>query len=339
MIKTAGSLFSNLKVLGGLYLGWGIGANDSANIFGTAVATKIVPYRLATILIAIFVFLGSVIQGPGQFEHIDFEGIPGDTTGTAALIATVAAAITVTIITYLAIPSSTSQAAIGGIMGISIAAAGISGVHWDKFLKMLFCWLVNPVMSAVVCIILLKVLGTLINRFIKSAVGRDRICKIGLIVFGCYGAYALGANNVVVTTSAYFQAGMFGPLDTPEATLRAARIAAGLGGIAIAIGALTYSRKVMTTIGTRVTPLHPFSALVVVLTAGVALDFFTRFNIPVSSSQAIVGALIGVSLYDSGNFGNLRELLKIFSGWLLTPFAACLGAMGIAWLMHVLFHS
>jgi inorganic phosphate transporter, PiT family len=337
-MKMLVGLSSHLKVLGGLYLGWGIGANDSANIFGTAVATRIVPYRMATILIAIFVFLGSIIQGPGQFEHIDFEGIPGDTTGTAALIATVAAAITVTIITYLAIPSSTSQAAIGGLMGISIAAAGLSGVHWDKFLKMLFCWLVNPVMSAVVCIILLKVLGRLINRFIKSAVGRDRICKIGLIIFGCYGAYALGANNVVVTTAAYFQAGIFGPLDSPESTLKAARIAAALGGAAIAIGALTYSRKVMTTVGARVTPLYPFSALVVVLTAGVALDFFTRFNIPVSSSQAIVGALIGVSINDRGGLGNIRELLKIFSGWLLTPFAACLGAMGIAWLVHVLVH-
>jgi len=78
---------------------------------------------------------------------------------------------------------------------------------------------------------------------------------------------------------------------------------------------------------------------VVVLTAGVALDFFTRFNIPVSSSQAIVGALIGVSIHDRGGIGNIRELLKIFTGWLLTPFAACLGAMGIAWLAHVLFHN
>jgi inorganic phosphate transporter, PiT family len=342
MIHRVGSLLSHIKVLGGLYLGWGIGANDSANIFGTAVATRIVPYRLATILIAIFVFLGSIIQGPGQFLHIDFSGGPGDTTGTAALIATVAAAITVTIITYLAIPSSTSQAAIGGMMGIAIASAGLSGVHWNKFLSMLFCWLINPIMSAIMAIILLKVLGWLINRFVKSAVGRDRVCKIGLLVFGCYGAYALGANNVVVTTSVYFHAGYFGDVGigaSPAAILKAARIAAGLGGAAIAIGALTYSRKVMTTIGSKVTPLYPFSALVVVLTAGVALDFFTQFNIPVSSSQAIVGALIGVSLHDRGGIGNIRELLKIFSGWLLTPFAACIAAMGAAWLAHVLFHN
>lgn len=66
------------NVLGGHYLGWGSGANDSANIFGTAVATRIDPYRLATILVAIFVIIGSMVQGPGQFEHIDFSGVPGD---------------------------------------------------------------------------------------------------------------------------------------------------------------------------------------------------------------------------------------------------------------------
>jgi inorganic phosphate transporter, PiT family len=95
----------------------------------------------------------------------------------------------------------------------------------------------------------------------------------------------------------------------------------------------------MTTVGARVTPLYPFSALVVVLTAGVALDFFTRFNVPVSSSQAIVGALIGVAINDRGGIGNVRELTRIFLGWLLTPFAACVGAIVIAWLSHLIFHT
>ncbi|HPQ67453.1 MAG TPA: inorganic phosphate transporter, partial [bacterium] len=65
---------SQLKLFGGLYLGWGIGANDSANIFGTAVATKIVSYRAATVLIAVFVVLGALVQGPSQYLGLDFAG-------------------------------------------------------------------------------------------------------------------------------------------------------------------------------------------------------------------------------------------------------------------------
>ena len=321
--------WSHLKIIGGLYLGWGIGANDSANIFGTAVATRIIPYRLATILIAVFVVLGAVLQGPAQYLSLDFSGEAGDTTSTEALLATLATALTVTVITWLAIPASTSQAAVGGLMGIAVSSAGLGGVHWDRFGAMVVCWALNPVLSAVVCYFFLFLLGKIVNRWIRTAIGRDRFCLLGLLGFGCYGAYALGANNVVVTTAAYFHSGTFGP-----PTLTSARWAALAGSLSIAVGALTYSRKVMTTVGCRVTPLNPFSALCVVLTSGVALNIFTLLHIPISSSQAVVGSLIGVSVYDRGGFGNLGELLKIFSGWLLTPFVACLAALFLAWGAH-----
>ncbi len=327
---------SQLKIFGGLYLGWGIGANDSANIFGTAVATRIVSYRTATVLIAVFVVLGAVTQGPSQYLGLDFAGGPGDTTATAALIATLATAVTVTVITWMAIPASTSQAAVGGLMGVAVSSQGLAGVDWAKFLSMLSCWVINPVLSAVICFGLLKVLGFAINRLARTVIGRDRVCFVGLVLFGCYGAFALGANNVVVTTAAYFHCGAFGPVDTPTGALHAARLAALAGSLAIAAGALTYSRKVMMTVGTKVTPLNPFSALVVVLTAGLALNVFSFLHVPVSSSQAVVGALIGVSLHDQGEVGNVRELLRIFGGWLLTPFAACLASLLAAWGLHEL---
>ncbi len=303
---------SGWKILGGLYLGWGIGANDSANIFGTAVATNAVRYRTAIILIAIFVIIGSVVEGPSLFGNMSFST---EATSNMALFATLAAAITVTIITFLSIPTSTSQAAIGAFMGIAIGVSGVSGVDWSKFITMLACWILNPIGCVILCIILLKSLGFVLSRFVKSDLTRDRIYKFGLIIFGCYGAYALGANNVVVTTAPYFQAGMFGPTEGGSA----ARLAATVGGISIAIGALTYSRRVMITIGKKITPLSPFSALVVVLTHSLALHFFTWLKIPVSSSQAVVGAVIGVGLYHGAKTINKITMIKIFLGWLMTP--------------------
>jgi len=204
------SLIANggFKVLGGLYLGWGIGANDSANIFGTAVATNVIRFRNAIILIAIFVVIGSMVEGPGLYEHMSFSS---ETGTNLALAATLAAALTVTLITYLSIPTSTSQAAVGAFMGIAISVSGIGGVQWSKFLTMLICWIINPIACIILCIALLKGLGVLISITVKSRLVRDRIYKFGLIIFGCYGAYALGANNVVVTTAPYYHAGMFGP--------------------------------------------------------------------------------------------------------------------------------
>ena len=312
---------SGYKVLGGLYLGWGIGANDSANIFGTAVATNVIRFRTAIILIAIFVVVGSMLEGPKLFDHLTFSK---ESSSNMALAATLAAAITVTFITYLSIPTSTSQAAVGAFMGIAIGVSGISGVAWSKFITMLICWILNPIACIILCIILLKGIGYLLSRIVRNDLIRDRIYKIGLIIFGCYGAYTLGANNVVVTTAPYYHAGMFGPIGS-----RAAFWAATIGGISIAIGALTYSRRVMITIGKKITPLSPFSAMIVVMTHSLALHFFTQFNIPVSSSQAVVGAVIGVGLFHGAKTINKKTMAKIFAGWLITPLIATLLAFGL----------
>jgi len=163
-----------------------------------------------------------------------------------------------------------------------------------------------------------------LNQLIRNSLVKDRLIKIGLLVFGCYGAYALGANNVVVTTAPYYHAGMFGAMGT-----KAAHWAAAIGGVSIAVGALTYSRRVMATIGKKITPLDPLSALVVVLTHSLALHLFTQVNVPVSSSQAVVGAVIGVGLCHGSNTINKTTLAKIFAGWLATPLIAAV----LAWTM------
>lgn len=318
------------KIFGGLYLGWGIGANDSANIFGTAVATNVLRFRTAVILIALFVIIGSMVEGPGLFDEMVFSS-DSSSSSNLALAATVAAAVTVTVITFLSIPTSTSQAAVGSFMGIAIAISGAGAVDWSKFIKMLICWILNPIASLILCIILLKVVGVMITALVKNDLVRNRIYKIGLIVFGCYGAYALGANNVVVTTAPYYHAGFFDSWAGGTAAFWAATI----GGLSIAVGALTYSRKVMLTIGKKITPLSPFSALIVVITHSLALHFFTQLNVPVSSSQAVVGAVIGVGIYHGANTINSKTLLKIFIGWLATPFLSAGLAFAIASLLLV----
>ena len=311
------------KIFGGLYLGWGIGANDSANIFGPAVATHSVRFRTAVILIAIFVIVGSIVEGPKLFDYMEFSAAAG---ANLALATTLAAALTITIITYLAIPTSTSQAAVGAFMGSAIATSGIHAVQWGKFLTMLSCWILNPIICIIISIILLKSLGYIFSRTIKNTIVRGKIIKLGLIFFGCYGAYALGANNVVVTTAPYYHAGMFGAVGERSSALWAATI----GGFSIALGALTYSRRVMHTVGRKITPLDPFSALVVVLTHALALHFFTQLNVPVSSSQAVVGAVLGVGLIHGSETIDKRTIGKILLGWVITPGIATVLAFLVA---------
>jgi len=252
------------KLFGGLFLGWGVGANDSANIFGTAVATGSVRFRTAVIIIAVFAVLGSCIHGRELFHEMNFSGgnqpaaapaagAPGNApatataaatagqtaaasddplmanaTGTAgkdqsrentiAFYTTLAAAITILIMTYAAIPASCSQAAVGAIIGITICTAGFGQVDWSKLGKMFACWVGNPIGAAICTVVLYKAVAAVIRMFVGTDLAKlNAVYKWLLLVAGAYGAYELGANNVVVTTAPYFNASMFGDPHTPTA--------------------------------------------------------------------------------------------------------------------------
>lgn len=310
------------KLLGGLFLGWGIGANNSADIFGTAVATHSIRYKTAIILIAVFVALGAVVEGPKLYHDYKFSTT---ITTTLAFAATAGAALTISILTYLSLPASASQAAVGGVMGIAIWASGPAGADWGKLGTWACCWVSSPLAAAFIAFLLMKGIGPLIRRF-KNVMFLNFVYRIGFVIIGCYAAFTLGGNNVVVTTGSFYQAGLFGD---PSHYWPAA-IAAAVGAASISVGALTYARKVMRTVGHGITALDPFSALVAVLSHAIALHLATQFHVPVSSAQATVGAVAGVGFSKGMRTVNSKMLWTIFGGWVLTPFASAVFALALA---------
>lgn len=320
-----------VKLFGGLFLGWGIGANNTGNMFGTAVGTGSVKYKTAIYCFAVFVLIGSLLEGYKLYDSYKFDK-SGEfkVSFTQASVATTAAALSIMCQTYLGIPTSTTQNAIGGVMGISILSMGVGGISWMKLLYWLISWIILPVAAAVISYAGVKWIGWIVQRTVKKMVILNMVYKAGLLLFGCYGAYAMGANNVVVTTGPFYQAGFFG-----DPTHAHAVFAAALGGFAIAVGALTYGRNVIRTVGNDITALDPFSALIAVLSHSIIVHFFTQLHIPVSSSQAIVGAVAGVGLVRGVNTINAKKLWAIFSAWFLSPVISALLAMGIAFVFGV----
>jgi len=290
------------KVLSGVFLGWSLGANDSANIFGTGYATGIVKYRTAIWLTAVFAMAGGVLEGP---KCMDVIGDLSRLTATDAFYCALAGALTMTALTILAIPASCSQTIIGAVIGAGI----ISGTaDFSRLYKIVVCWVFTPICALVTAYLLHRILGFFINKTIKSLTRRSLLYSAGIIAAGCYGAYSLGANNVANVTGIYVGSGVL-----------AAEAAAVLGGLSIAFGTLTYSRKVMDTVGKGIVPLDPFSALVVVLAEALSLHLFTQIGVPVSSSQAIVGAVVGVGLVGDVQTVSVRMLARIAIGWIMTP--------------------
>ena len=300
-----GSLPVMWTLISGIFLGWTSGSNDSANVFGTAVAAKIVKYRTAILLTSLFVVLGAVIEGEKCFAAV---GELSVLTPRGAFMAALAAGLTMFVVTYLAIPSSTSQAIIGAIVRVGLVS-GIPG--FSNLYKIVICWGITPIGGMVLSFLLYHLLGFFIATYIRRPQMRSFIIFWSLIFAGCLGAYALGSNNVANVTGVYVGAGLLTPF---EGLL--------IGSLSIAVGALTYSKGVMMTVGRDITPLDEYAALIAVLAGAITVELFTQVGVPVSSSQAIVGGVAGIGLVKGVRTVSKRTLMKILIGWISTPLSA-----------------
>jgi inorganic phosphate transporter, PiT family len=299
--------FAALLPLGsGLFLGWTLGANNTANVFGTAVATRIVTLRKACFLCGITVVLGAMLQGSAGIKTLS--GLTEQSITTAVIIS-ISSAITMAILTFMKIPASTSQGVVGAILGIGLATGSAS---FNGLFKIIICWVGTPIGSVIIACITYKLLGYIIHKIPMSMLTRDKILWSGLLIVGTYGSYALGANNVTNST------GIFSGL-IPGLSDRALAI---IGGLAIAVGAITYSKRVMLAVGSGIMPLDAFAALVAVLSMAITVHVFAIIGAPVSTSQGIVGAIIGVGFMRRTRAINYKTLGHIGFGWIMTPVAS-----------------
>ncbi|MFP4687354.1 MAG: inorganic phosphate transporter [bacterium] len=317
-----------VKMFGGAYLGWGIGANDGANIIGPHVGSNLLSYRFCITLLCVFIILGSVISGQGMVENVgkimpDVEVLQQYSPWTLvniAVLVTISAALAVNIATYLGIPTSTSQGAIGAFFGFAI----VLGIQenmiaeippWEVFGKMLGSWIISPFLAALLGFIIQKWGSKLFTRLVTNERIFNRIIVALLVFAGAYGAYILGATHAGIAVAPFYVAGVFkGWLGIEPATW-----AVTVGGLSIALGSLTYSKNVIYSVGTKITTLDPFSAFSTVVAMSICLNVFKEFGVPVSSSQAIVGAVTGVGLTRGTQAVSFSTLRKIAIGWIATP--------------------
>lgn len=305
-------------LLGGVFLGWALGANDAANVFGAAVTSRMLKFWSAAVLASLFVVLGALLEGQAGIETL--KGLTPLTLNQAA-VCSAAAALTVTVMTLFGLPISTSQAVVGAILGMGLLKHQVNAAGLGKVVA---CWFGTPLGGLVVAIILYKVSAAVYNKVDLNLFQSDLLIRGLLIVAGSYGAYTLGANNVANVTAVFVGAGY---LSVFSATL--------IGGLSIALGILTFSRRVMETVGKRLVRLDPFSALIVILSEAITVHMYTFIGVPVSTSQALVGAVLGIGIIKGINTVRRRTLVNILIGWFLTPVAAVLFALALAFALQL----
>jgi phosphate/sulfate permease len=332
----------------GLFLGWSLGANDASHIFGSAVGSKMVSFRKAAIIASVFFILGAVIQGSGTSHTLDKLGAVNAIGGSFTLA--LAAAITIYMMTKFALPISTTQAIVGAIIGWNF----FTGNHTDSATlgRIVSAWVAGPVIGAAFAILLYII----VKKFKKSAkihlIRFESYIKTGLIVVGAFGAYSLGANNIANVMGVFVPAFHLKDLDLWIFTLSSSQQLFLLGGLACATGILTYSWKVMNTIGNNILELSSEAALVVVLAQALVLFIFSSTwlsnlavrtglppipMVPVSSSQVIVGCILGIGLYKGARNINFKVLGEIGLGWIISPLASGLLTFFLLFFMKNIF--
>jgi len=264
--------------------------------------------------------IGAYLEGSRGMETY---GKLADMNMNTAFIASLAAAITINVLTLFALPVSTSQAIVGSIIALGVMGGGLSV---KILIKILLSWLLTPIGAALISYTLYRVLGWILEGRIKNVRVWSLIMKIGLLSAGIYGSYTLGANNVANSTGVFVKAGII----TPAA-------AVVIGGLSIGLGVLTFSKRVMMTVGRKITNLSDFAALMAVLGQDITVHIFAWVGVPVSTSQAIVGAVIGVGLVKSNKAINFKILGSIGLGWLSTPVISFIITVGLMLLYTTLF--
>ncbi|MCP4131429.1 MAG: inorganic phosphate transporter [bacterium] len=334
----------------GLFLGWSLGANDAANVFGTAVGAKMVQFKTAAVICSIFLILGSSISGAGAAHTLGKLGAVNQISG--AFMVALAAALTVSWMTRLHLPVSTSQAIVGAIIGWNFFSGSLT--DYRSLTKILSTWILCPVLAGLFSIVLYRLLIFLLRYYRVHFLQWDHYNRVGLILVGAFGSYSLGANNIANVMGVFVPVSPFSPLDLKIFTMTSTEQLFFLGGIAIAVGVFTYSYKVMTTVGTKIVKLTPESALVVVLSSSLVLFLFASQGlesllaarglptiplVPVSSSQAVVGAVIGIGLSQGGRGINYKVLGSIASGWVTTPIIAGLVSFTALFFLQNVFNQ
>jgi PiT family inorganic phosphate transporter len=306
--------------IAGAYVGWNIGANDAGNCVGTTVGSGLLSYRRAILLVAVFAILGALLQGGNVMKTIGKGIVTSELPSLGIIAALLSSGLFVTLATFLRIPVSTSQAIVGGVAGVGWATG--AEMNLAKLGTIAQVWVVCPFLTGLLAFGIYWLTRTMLRRLGRESFWQ-RAPNLLLILSACYVSFALGANNV-------------GNAMGPIANLGVRPTWLGLlGGVALATGTLTFGRRVTETVGSGITPLDPVSAFSAQMAAAFAVHFFSIVGIPVSTSQAIVGAVIGVGILHGIHTVRKRKIAGIVVGWIATPTAAGLFSFGLYQLLQL----
>ncbi len=340
-----------LFISSGLFLGWSLGANNAVTLFGTAVSSKMVRFRVAALVAGACVIAGSVLSGAGTTNTLTDLG--GINAIAGSFTAALAVGLAVTWMTRVKIPVSATQAVVGAIIAWNLFTG--SPTDMLSLSRIVGSWLVSPLIAGVFSFLIFKALKRTVLKWKIHMLLLDSYTRVGLIIVGALVSYSMGANNIANVMGMFVQAApVRGVVLADMIHVSGAQLLFLLGGAAIAVGIYTYGHKVMKTVGSDLFKISPITGFAVVLSEFVVLFLFTSQSletlllelslpsiplVPLSATQVFIGAVIGVGLAKDPQSVDFRVLGKICIGWIVAPLTAGILAFVMLFIVQNVFEQ
>jgi PiT family inorganic phosphate transporter len=300
------------------------GFQDTANAVALTVSTRALPPRVAVLVAAVANLAGAfttVAVAKTVGKGIIDTGLATETTVLAALVGAI---IWNLIVWRLGLPSSSSHALIGGLIGAALVQSGSKGVQWHGLVhRVLIPAVFSPVFGFIAAFLVLLAIYWIFVRTTPRVVNRG--FRFGQIIAGTFVAYVHGANDAQKTMGvialALYEHGSITTFYIPTWV----KIAAG---VSIGLGTYAGGWRVMRTLGQRVFKIDPPSGFAAQVAGGTILYIATRLGYPVSTTHTISGAVMGAGAtkrFSAVRWGVAGNILR---AWVLTiPATALIAAL------------
>src|SRR6478736_6935583 len=293
------------------------GFHDAANSVATVVATRAMPARWAPWFSAFFNFVAFFVVGTAVANTVA-KVVKHDAEGVAVVFAALIAAITWNYITwYLGMPSSSSHAIIGGLVGAGLAAGGLAAINWGVVRTAVIAIVASPGVAFAVAFLAMVLIARIQRRW---AVHSDAKAFKGLqLVSAAAVSFGHGANDAQKTMGIMAAALLAGGYLTlrPDGTVQIDWWIPVLAYGAIAAGTVWGGWKIIETMGLRITRLRASSGLAANIGAVTAIFGATGLGIPISTTHAAANSITGAGVA-SGQGVNLRFVLRMVASWIIT---------------------
>ena len=301
------------------------GLHDAANSIATIVSTRVLKPQYAVAWAAFFNFIAFMFFGLHVAETLGKGIIDPNIVSPQVIFSALTGAIVWNIITWqYGIPSSSSHALVGGLVGAGVAKAGFGAIVASGLLKTVGAIALSPMIGFLLALTLILIVSWIFVRQTPFAV--DRTFRFMQFVSASMYSLGHGGNDAqktmgIIAVLLYSQGYLGGEFHVPFWVVISCQAA-------IALGTLFGGWKIVHTMGSKITRLNPMQGFCAETGGAITLFLATNFGVPVSTTQTITGAIVGVGAarrVSAVRWGIARQIVW---AWVITlPAAAAMGAL------------